>query len=37
MGPEDKERLKMISDVVNECVRVCDIDVTSFRIRLSQF
>lgn len=37
VGPEDKERLKMISDVVNECVRLCDIDVTSFRIRLSQF
>lgn len=35
VAPEDKERLKMMSDVVNENTRLCDMDVTSFRIRLS--
>ena len=36
VAPEDKERLKMMSDVVNENTRLCDMDVTSFRIRLSR-
>ena len=35
MTPEDKERLKMVSEVVNENVRLCDLDISSFRIRLS--
>ena len=35
MGPEDKERLKMVSEVVNETMRLCELDVTTFRIRLS--
>lgn len=36
VAPEDKERLKMVSEVVNENVCLCDLDVTSFRIRLSK-
>ena len=35
VSPEDKERLKMMSDVVNENQRLCDIDLTKFRIRVS--
>lgn len=36
VSPEDKERLKMMSDVVNENQRLCDIDLTQFRIRVSR-
>lgn len=35
VGPEDKERLKMVSEAVNETMRLCELDVTTFRIRLS--
>lgn len=35
VGPEDKERLKMMSEVVNETMKLCELDVTTFRIRLS--
>lgn len=35
MAAEDKERLKMVSDVVNESTRLCDIDLTQFRVRIS--
>ena len=33
VAAEDKERLKMMSDVVNESTRLCDIDLTQFRVR----
>ena len=35
VAAEDKERLKMMSDVVNESTRLCDIDLTQFRVRIS--
>ena len=36
VGLEDKERLKMVNEVVNENLQLGEIDVTHFRIRQSR-
>ena len=36
IGLEDKERLKMVSEVVNENLQLGEIDVTHFKIRQSR-